>query len=191
MTYGAAIGILRSHFTVIRWLVAALGRKTRISYTGIVVTSQLEYTADELLADGDIGEPLVIGGTEVQAFHTFTWAEELLADPNLVAGDGAAATLVSYIRADENPHVEYLKTALAEMCDITWVGATGVTYDGRDMIGPLWAHGLDRSLGSARADSRRSILGEIEHWCRARPNGADLLAEFHFLTSPGRETARA
>ena len=141
----------------------------------------------ELVADVMIRVLLI----EVQAFHTFAWAEELLADPNLVAGDGAAATLVSYIRADENPHVEYLKTVLAEMRDITWVGASGATYAGRDMIGPLWAHGLDRSLGSARADSRRSILGEIEHWCRARPNGADLLAEFHFLTSPGHETARA
>ena len=46
---------------------------------------------------------------EVQAFHTFAWAEELLGDRDLVAGDGAAATLVSYVRADETPHVEYLE----------------------------------------------------------------------------------
>ncbi len=59
---------------------------------------------------------------EIQAFHTFAWAEEWLADPDLVAGDGQAAELVSYIRADETPHVEYLKTALTEMRDRTWVG---------------------------------------------------------------------
>ena len=49
---------------------------------------------------------------EISAFHMFAWAEELLADPDLVAGDGAAARLVSYIRQDESPHVAYLATAL-------------------------------------------------------------------------------
>jgi len=45
---------------------------------------------------------------EISAFHTFAWAEELLADPELVAGDGEGGRLVSYIRADETPHVDYL-----------------------------------------------------------------------------------
>src|SRR5688572_28791360 len=34
---------------------------------------------------------------EVQAFHTFAWAEAWLSDPDLVAGDGEAARLVGYI----------------------------------------------------------------------------------------------
>jgi hypothetical protein len=126
---------------------------------------------------------------EVQAFHTFAWAEELLGDRDLVAGDGAAATLVSYIRADETPHVEYLKTALSEMRDLTWVGASGARYAGADMIGTLWQAGLDRSLGSQRTANRKSILGEIEHWCQLRANGDDLLAEFHSLRSPATEAA--
>ena len=61
---------------------------------------------------------------EVSAFHTFAWAEELLADEARVAGDGEAARLVSYIRADETPHVEYLKTVLTEMRDRTFVTTT-------------------------------------------------------------------
>ena len=40
---------------------------------------------------------------EVSAFHTFRWAEAWLSDPDLVAGEGAAGRLVSYIRADETP----------------------------------------------------------------------------------------
>ena len=131
----------------------------------------------EIIADVMIRVLLI----EVQAFHTFAWAEELLADPNLVAGDGAAATLVSYIRADETPHVEYLKAALTEMRDFTWIGASGAKYGGRDMIGPLWAVGLDRSLGSSRVNNRKSILGEIEYWCGQKSHGADLPAEFHEL----------
>ena len=59
---------------------------------------------------------------EISAFHTFAWAEEWMSDTELVAGDGEAARLVSYIRADETPHVGYLRTALSEMRDRTWVG---------------------------------------------------------------------
>ncbi|HWW55219.1 MAG TPA: hypothetical protein VNY84_15685, partial [Acidimicrobiales bacterium] len=54
---------------------------------------------------------------EISAFHTFAWAEELLSDTELTGGEGQAAKLVSYIRADESPHVEYLKTVLSEIRD--------------------------------------------------------------------------
>ena len=90
---------------------------------------------------------------EIQAFHTFAWAEEWLADPDLVAGDGQAADLVSYIRADETPHVEYLKTALTEMRDRTWVGASGQDLrrhrDDRHPVGPR-----PRAVARRRAATR-------------------------------------
>ncbi len=65
--------------------------------------------------------------------------------PDLVAGDGEAADLVSYIRADETPHVGYLQTALTEMRDRTWVGSSGRKYAGTEMIGTLWDSQLDDS----------------------------------------------
>ena len=120
---------------------------------------------------------------EVQAFHTFAWAEDWLADPELVAGDGEAADLVAYIRADETPHVEYLKTALTEMRDRTWIGASGKTYAGTDMVGTLWNRGLDQSLGDGRLQTRKAVLGEVEHLCLQRERGADVLAEFHSLAT--------
>lgn len=120
---------------------------------------------------------------EVQAFHTFAWAEEWLADPDLVAGDGEAARLVSYIRADETPHVGYLTVALTEMRDRTWVGESGRRYPGTEMIGRLWDRAIGDSLGPNRTATRAAILGEVEHWCRRRPDGADVLAEFHALAS--------
>ena len=64
---------------------------------------------------------------EISAFHTFAWAETLLDDTDLVAGDGEAARLVAYIRADETPHVDYLKTVLTEMRDRTVVGENGAS----------------------------------------------------------------
>jgi len=121
---------------------------------------------------------------EISAFHTFAWAEEWLSDPDLVAGDGEAARLVSYIRADETPHVQYLATALSELRDRTWIGDGGTRHDGKDMVGRLWDHHLELSLGPGREVGRKAILGEVEHWCRTRPNGEDLLAEFRALGTP-------
>jgi hypothetical protein len=118
---------------------------------------------------------------EVQAFHTFAWADAWLSDRELVAGDGKAADLVAYIRADETPHVGYLQTALTEMRDRTWVGSGGQRHKGAEMIGTLWDQALDTSLGAGRVQTRKAVLGEVEHWCRKRANGEDILAQFHAL----------
>ncbi len=120
---------------------------------------------------------------EISAFHTFRWAEAWLSDPDLVAGEGAAGQLVSYIRADETPHVGYLATALTEMRDRTWIGEGGKRHAGAEMVGRLWDHFLSQSLGTGREQSRAAVLGEVEHWCARRDSGADILAEFHSLAS--------
>lgn len=120
---------------------------------------------------------------EVQAFHTFAWAEEWLSDRDLVAGDGTAAELVAYIRADETPHVGYLKTSLTEMRDRTWVGTDGTKHKGAEMMATLWDRALDASLGAGRVATRKAILGEVERWCLERPHGADILAGFHELST--------
>ncbi len=123
---------------------------------------------------------------EVQAFHTFAGAEDWLADPDLVAGEGRAAQLVAYIRADETPHVGNLKTALTEMRDRTWVGEGGTRHAGTEMVGALWDRCMADSLGAGRAATRKAVLGEVEHWCLQRPNGADILAGFHDLADTER-----
>src|SRR5688572_360635 len=128
---------------------------------------------------------------EISAFHTFAWAEEWLSDPDLVAGDGKAADLVSYIRADETPHVGYLKTALTEMRDRTWVGASGKKYDGAEMLGRIWDRMLDQSIGAGRQQNRKAVLGEIEHWTLERPNGKEILEQFHALASPEPDASDA
>jgi hypothetical protein len=120
---------------------------------------------------------------EVQAFHTFKWAEAWLADSDLVAGNGEAAELVRHIRADETPHVGYLKTALTEMRDRTWIGTDGSRHAGADMVGRLWERAMEQSLGSGRQQSQAAVLGEVEHWCLQHRRGADILAEFHSLAS--------
>lgn len=118
---------------------------------------------------------------EISAYHVFAWAEELLADTDLVAGDGAAARLVSYIRQDETPHVDYLRTALTEMRDRTFLGESGRKLDGSKVVGRLWNEALGESLGTRRQATLQVTLREVEHALDARPDGDDLLEEFHAL----------
>jgi len=120
---------------------------------------------------------------EVSAFHTFAWAEEVLADPDLVAGDGAAASLVRYVRADETPHVEYLRTALSEMRDRTFVGDSGRRIPGSEVIGQLWDAALEQSLGANRQNFVRTATNEVEHALASHPRRVEILEGFHALGS--------
>lgn len=140
--------------------------------------------AIDLNVEGMAGFMIRVLLIEVQAFHTFAWAEEWLADTDLVAGEGAAADLVSHIRADETPHVGYLATTITEMRDRTWVGVDGSKHAGTAMIGELWDRALESSLGAGRIASRRAVADEVAYWCKKRPDGADLLARFHALGDP-------
>lgn len=117
---------------------------------------------------------------EVQAFHTFAWAEEVLGDPELVAGDGAAATLVSYIRQDEAPHVGYLRVALSEMRDRAFRTTAGGTIPGSEVIGRLYTHNK-ATLHGRRDDSYRMMLAETERAVEGRRDAADLIERFHEL----------
>jgi hypothetical protein len=116
---------------------------------------------------------------EISAFHTFAWAETVLSDTDLVAGDGGAARLVSYVRQDETPHVEYLKTALTEMRDRTFVGESGRKYAGTEVVGRLWDRGLAESLGPRREQNLKLTLREVEHALDGHPRRDALLEGFH------------
>lgn len=115
---------------------------------------------------------------EISAFHAFAWAEDVLSDTDLVAGDGEAARLVSYIRADETPHVAYLATTLSEMRDRTWVGDTGTRHAGTDMIATIWDAALDVSVGAGRQDFLSTAIGEVRRAIEGRANADDVFQEF-------------
>jgi hypothetical protein len=116
---------------------------------------------------------------EISAFHTFAWAEEVLADTELVAGDGEAADIVSYIRSDEAPHVAYLETVISELRDRTFVGSSGRRYPGRDPVGRLWDRALADSLGARREEGLAVTLREVEHAVAHRADRDDVLEGFH------------
>jgi hypothetical protein len=120
---------------------------------------------------------------EISAFHAFAWAGELLSDTELVAGEGEAASLVSCIRADETPHVEYLRTVLSEIRDRTVLGATGRHHAGTDLVARTWDRGIAQSVGANRADNLNLTWREVGHALDSRPDGTDLLARFNELGS--------
>ena len=116
---------------------------------------------------------------ELSAFHTFVWAEAVLSDTDLVAGDGEAARIVSYVRRDETPHVEYLKAALTEMRDRTFVGESGRTHDGRDVIGTIWDAAMNESRDVRRPALLRATLAEVEHALIGNRRRDEILEGFH------------
>jgi hypothetical protein len=118
---------------------------------------------------------------EISAFHVFAWAEEVLSDTDLVAGEEGAAKLVSYIRADESPHVAYLKTVLSEMRDRTFVGESGKTYAGTKIVGDLFERAKAESLGPRREQGLGVTLREIEHALDGNARADTILEQFHEL----------
>jgi hypothetical protein len=90
---------------------------------------------------------------------------------------------VSYIRSDETPHVAWLRTALSEMRDRTWVGTGGRRYAGADMVSRLWDPALRDSLTVRRRDNLNATLAEITLALAGRTDGDDLVEEMLSLGS--------
>jgi hypothetical protein len=118
---------------------------------------------------------------EISAFHTFAWAEEVLSDDDLVAESKTAVELVRCIRADETPHVDYLRTSLSEMRDRTFVGASGKTYAGTEVIQKFWDTALELSLGVNRQNFIKQQIDEIEHALEGNKRRAQILEGFYAL----------
>jgi hypothetical protein len=152
--------------------------------------AQQRFIGKRMHQDLDFGLEMLISTmlkvlfVEIKAFHVFAWAEDMLSDRDLVAGEGEAARLVSFIRADETPHVEYLRTSLTEMRDRTFIGESGKRYAGTEIIGSMWDASLAESLGILEEQNRATTVKEIERAVLQHRNGKDLLAEFHSLADP-------
>jgi hypothetical protein len=99
---------------------------------------QLDESFEELLTT--MGNVLVI---EIFAADTFRWAERVLGEPEVSAKPVEAAAMVGYIRSDESPHVEYLRTALSELRSFTLLGTRGEELPGSEVVDAL----LNRTLG--------------------------------------------
>jgi hypothetical protein len=119
---------------------------------------------------------------EIFAADVFTWAFDLLGDPEISADPKAASEMVAYIRADEVPHVEYLRTALSEIRARRIRTADGKgSRDGAEVIDAIFERQL-RGIASARpAEQREQLRGQIHRELRDRPGGESLARRFEDL----------
>jgi len=150
----------------------------RVAMSERTLPDDVDYTL-ETVVNRMIGLLLI----EISAFHGFRWAESVLADRDLVAGDGEAAALISYVRSDESPHVAWLRTALSEMRDRTWVGDGGRSHAGTDMIGRLWERAMSDSIVLRRRQNINFFMDEVELALADRSDRDDIVDEMLSLGS--------
>jgi hypothetical protein len=112
-----------------------------------------------------------------------------LSDPEISDAPVAAANLVRYIRSDEAPHVEYLRTGLSEIS-----ARTLTTQDGKEIAGKVVVDALmDRTLKNMmrqRAIDRPAMLCELIRNNARGKDPEELLAEFESLGTPWEPPSR-
>jgi len=146
---------------------------------------QLDETLERMLAM--MAQVLVV---EVFAEGTFDWGMRLLSDPKVSAAPEAAGTMVGHIRADENPHVEYLRTALSEVRARTLRTVDGRTLAGRTVVDAL-LHRILREITRNRPREQREDLREgLVAAMQAAAKPGALLEAFDALDSPWTPPAR-
>jgi hypothetical protein len=120
---------------------------------------------------------------EVFAASTFAWAEEILSDPEVSDAPDDAANLVRFIRADEAPHVQYLRAALSEIQARTLLTLDGKPIAGRKVVNDLAERGI-RTMLRQRLNERPVMVRDL---IRKTANVKDvdaLLREFDALGTP-------
>jgi hypothetical protein len=123
---------------------------------------------------------------ELLAANTFNWAEQVVGNERYCSNAAEAARLVGYIRADEAPHVEYLRTTLTEMRARTFIGEDGRHVTGTTVIDACWDYSMRAmfGIGGKRQGNRKLFLSVIEAQLEGHPRRHDILSSFHDLETP-------
>jgi hypothetical protein len=127
---------------------------------------------------------------EVFARRTFDWGVELLSDPEVSAEPKRAGAMVEYIRADESPHVEYLRTALSEARTRTLRTEDGKTIAGRIVVDGMLHHILERMTDQRPREQRDDTRGAVARAVEAGQAKQSLLEEFDALAPSWKPPAR-
>jgi hypothetical protein len=143
---------------------------------------------------GDVVERLIrfmanVLAIEVFAASTFAWAEEILCDPEVSDAPDDAASLVRYIRADEAPHVEYLRTALSEIQARTLLTLDGKPLSGRKVVNDLAERGI-RAMLRQRLNERPVMVRDLIRTTAKVKDVDALMCEFDALGTVWTPPAR-
>ncbi|MDJ0785312.1 MAG: hypothetical protein QNK05_00800 [Myxococcota bacterium] len=146
---------------------------------------QLDPTLERLLQM--MSQVLVV---EIFAEGTFDWGERVLSDPKVSAAPKEAGDMVRHIRSDENPHVEYLRTALSEVRARTLRTVDGGTIAGREVVDGL-LHRILRNMTTTRRSEQQADLREnLAEAMKVAANPKALLEEFDSLEADWNPPAR-
>jgi hypothetical protein len=126
---------------------------------------------------------------EVFAASTFAWAEEILSDPEVSDAPEDAANLVRYIRADEAPHVEYLRTALSEVQARTLLTLDGKNISGRKVVDDLASRAICVMLRQ-RLNERPVMVRDLIRRTAKVKDIDGFMREFDVLGAPWTPPAR-
>jgi hypothetical protein len=118
---------------------------------------------------------------EVFAADTFRWAEAVLGDPEVSARPRDAAAMVGYIRSDETPHVEYLRTALSELRARTLLATDGSELAGTEVVDALLGRTLSVLTTQRPRLQREETRADIAAALAAHRDAAGLQRRFDAL----------
>jgi hypothetical protein len=139
---------------------------------------QIDETLERML--GVMAQVLVV---EIFAEGTFDWGRRLLSNPKVSAAPEAAAAMVDHIRSDENPHVEYLRTALSEVRARRLRTVDGGTIAGGTVVDGL-LHRILREITRTRpSEQRDDVRANLREAMKSAANPATLLEQFDALES--------
>lgn len=130
---------------------------------------------------------------ELLAAKTFEWGEAVVGDDQYCANAQEAAQLVDYIRTDEAPHVEYLKTVLTEMRSRTIVGERGRKIPGVEIIDRCWDYSMRQmfGLGGKRSERRDMFADQLDDVLQGNRRKQQILSNFYDLQTPEPVLAEA
>jgi hypothetical protein len=138
----------------------------------------LDETLERMLAL--MAQVLVV---EVFAEGTFDWGVRLLSNPAVSAAPKEAGDMVRFVRSDEKPHVEYLRTALSELRARTLRTVDGRTVSGREVVDGLLHRILREVTRNRPREQREDIRESLVAAMQAAGKPASLLDEFDALES--------
>ena len=115
---------------------------------------------------------------ELFAEEIFRWGKAVLSNPEISAEPERAAAMVGYIQSDENPHVEYLRTALSELAHRTLRTVDGSTVSGREVIHGTLHVMLSQVTRERPAQQREQIRENMDEVFQKAANPGSLREEF-------------
>lgn len=118
---------------------------------------------------------------ELMAFRTFQWASAVLGDATCSADAEFAARIIGHIRTDEEIHVAYLQTALAELAVRTVRTSDGGTIPGSRLVAEACRLAVETQTGDRFGRTLAFRYGQIREELAGLDDGDRLVAEFDSL----------